>query len=120
MNQALHEKEKAAFLTPRPKISLENLVKVYGGREVVKGVSLSVAAGETVGLLGPNGAGKTTTFYMLVGIVRPTSGRVLLGDKEITRLPMYKRARLGLGYLAQEPSIFRRLTVSENIKLIWE
>ncbi len=101
-------------------ITLRNLVKVYSGKRVVDGVTLSVSPGETVGLLGPNGAGKTTTFYMIVGIVRPSDGQVLLGKQDITSLPMFKRARLGLGYLAQEPSIFRRLTVSENIELIWE
>jgi len=102
------------------RIVLDNLVKVYGGRRVVDGVSLSVSPGETVGLLGPNGAGKTTTFYMIVGVVKPSSGQVLLGDHDITPFPMYKRARLGLGYLAQEPSIFRRLTVEENVELVWE
>lgn len=116
MNLATHEISVAL----QPSITLENLVKTYSGRPVVNGVSLSVAPGETVGLLGPNGAGKTTTFYMIVGIVRPTSGKVLLGEDEITRLPMFKRARLGLGYLAQEPSVFRRLTVAENVQLVWE
>lgn len=109
-----------SIATAERKITLDGLVKNYRERTVVNGVSLSVSPGEIVGLLGPNGAGKTTTFYMIVGIVKPTQGRVLLGDKDITPLPMYKRARLGLGYLAQEPSIFRRLTVEENIELIWE
>jgi lipopolysaccharide export system ATP-binding protein len=102
------------------KIILDNLVKIYNKREVVNKVSLYINEGEVVGLLGPNGAGKTTTFYMVVGLVKPNSGKVLLDDKEITRLPMYKRARMGIGYLAQEPSIFRRLTVEENLLLIWE
>lgn len=106
--------------SPDREITLDRLVKSYGGRRVVDGVSLTVSPGEIVGLLGPNGAGKTTTFYMIVGIVRPTSGRVLLGESDITHLPMFKRARLGLGYLAQEPSVFRKLTVEENIELIWE
>lgn len=101
-------------------ILLDDLVKIYGGKRVVDGVSLSVAAGEMVGLLGPNGAGKTTTFYMMVGVVKPEHGRVMLGDQNITLLPMYKRARLGLGYLAQEPSVFKRLSVSQNIQLILE
>jgi lipopolysaccharide export system ATP-binding protein len=102
------------------KIKLENLVKEYGRRRVVDGISLEVSPGEVVGLLGQNGAGKTTTFYMIVGVVKPTRGRVFLGDKDLTRLPIHKRARLGLGYLAQEQSVFRGLTVEENIQLVWE
>lgn len=96
----------------------DGLVKVYGKRAVVDNVSPEVAQGEIVGLLGPNGAGKTTTFYMLTGMIRPTSGCVFLNDWEITRLAMYRRARLGIGYLSQEPSIFRKLTVKENILAI--
>lgn len=92
-----------------------DLVKYYGKWKVVSGVSLEVRAGEVVGLLGPNGAGKTTTFYMIVGLHRPYSGRIMLGEVDMTRLPMYLRARLGLGYLPQESSIFRRLTVRKNI-----
>jgi lipopolysaccharide export system ATP-binding protein len=91
------------------------LVKRYGGKAVVSGIDLQVKRGEVVGLLGPNGAGKTTTFYMVVGLVRPDGGEVLLGDENITRLPMYLRARKGVGYLPQEPSVFRRLTVRENV-----
>lgn len=91
------------------------LKKVYGKRAVVNGVDVSVAEGEVVGLLGPNGAGKTTTFYMVVGQVRPNEGDVLLGDKSIRGLPMYRRARMGISYLPQEPSVFRKLTVWENI-----
>lgn len=102
------------------KLEAFNLAKVYKGRRVVNGVSLSMQTGETVGLLGPNGAGKTTTFYMMVGLVRPDEGRVTLDGKDITLKPMYLRARLGLGYLAQEPSIFRKLTVAENILLVLE
>jgi lipopolysaccharide export system ATP-binding protein len=94
------------------------LVKRYKKRTVVKGVSVEVRQGEVVGLLGPNGAGKTTTFYMIVGMIRPTDGRVYLDDTEITATPMYKRARLGIGYLPQEASIFRKMTVQENIMAI--
>ena len=101
-------------------IRTSELVKEYRGRRVVKGVSLDVNEGEVIGLLGPNGAGKTTTFYMIVGLVRPNSGHVYLDNTDITRLPMYKRARLGLGYLPQEPSIFKKLTVEENLRLLLE
>ena len=98
----------------------ENLVKVYGKRTVVKGVSFNVKQGEIVGLLGPNGAGKTTTFYMTVGFIRPTEGMVFLDDEELTDFPMYKRARRGIGYLPQEPSVFRKLSVEDNIKAVLE
>jgi lipopolysaccharide export system ATP-binding protein len=98
----------------------DNLAKAYRGRRVVDGVSLHVGAGEIVGLLGPNGAGKTTTFNMVVGVVRPDEGRVTFQDRQITRLPMHLRARLGIGYLTQEPSVFRKLTVEENILAILE
>jgi lipopolysaccharide export system ATP-binding protein len=98
----------------------DNLTKSYGGRTVVRGVSIEVQAGEIVGLLGPNGAGKTTTFYMTVGLTAPDSGRVLLGDEDVTDAPMYVRARKGIGYLPQEPSIFRGLTVEQNILAILE
>jgi len=98
----------------------ENLVKKYGARLVNNNVSYQVEQGEIVGLLGPNGAGKTTSFYMAVGLVKPNSGKVFLDDKDITDLPMYKRARLGLGYLAQEASVFRSLTVEENIRAVLE
>ena len=97
-----------------------DLVKSYKGRTVVNGVSIRINKGEIVGLLGPNGAGKTTTFYMIVGLVAPDAGRIVFQDKDITRFPVYKRARTGLGYLAQEPSIFRRLTVEDNIMAILE
>jgi lipopolysaccharide export system ATP-binding protein len=96
----------------------ELLVKRYKKRTVVRGVSVEVRQGEVVGLLGPNGAGKTTTFYMITGMIRPTEGRVFLDDTEITTTPMYKRARLGIGYLPQEASIFRKMTVQENIMAI--
>lgn len=95
-------------------------MKRYRQRTVVDGVSLDVHAGEVVGLLGPNGAGKTTTFYMLVGLIEPDGGTVLLGDQDVTWLPMYKRARLGISYLPQEPSVFRRLTVEENLAGVME
>ena len=98
----------------------EGLVKSYGGRRVVDGISLNVARGEIVGLLGPNGAGKTTTFYMVLGLVRSEAGRVLLDDEDLAPLPMHVRCRRGLGYLAQEASVFRRLTVRENLLLILE
>jgi lipopolysaccharide export system ATP-binding protein len=98
----------------------EGLTKVYRGRSVVNQVDIEVRQGEIVGLLGPNGAGKTTTFYMIVGLIAPGSGTVHLDDRDITRTPMYKRARMGVGYLAQEPSVFRKLTVEENVLAILE
>jgi len=98
----------------------EKLVKIYGRRKVVKGVSIEVNQGEIVGLLGPNGAGKTTTFYMVVGFIKPNGGAVFLNDEEITELPMYKRAQNGIGYLPQEPSVFRKLTVEDNIRAVLE
>ncbi len=101
-------------------LTTDQLVKVYGGRAVVNGVDMHVGAGEIVGLLGPNGAGKTTSFYMIVGLVRPNSGRVIFSDTDVTDFPMYKRARLGMGYLPQEESIFRKMTVEQNILAILE
>lgn len=98
----------------------KNLVKIYGKRNVVNDVSLEVNQGEIVGLLGPNGAGKTTTFYMITGMIRPDSGGIFLDDQEITNHPMFKRAQLGIGYLAQEASIFRKLSVEDNIMAILE
>jgi len=98
----------------------EKLVKKYSGRTVVKEVSVNVKQGEIVGLLGPNGAGKTTTFYMVVGFVKPESGRVFLQDEDVTDLPMYKRAQKGVGYLPQEPSVFRKLSVEDNIRSVLE
>jgi lipopolysaccharide export system ATP-binding protein len=98
----------------------ENLIKTYKERTVVNNVSLEVRQGEVVGLLGPNGAGKTTTFYMVVGLIRPQSGTVFLDEKDITRSPMYRRGQMGIGYLAQEPSVFRKLSVEDNILSILE
>jgi lipopolysaccharide export system ATP-binding protein len=98
----------------------ESLVKIYGGRRVVNGVDINVKRGEVVGLLGPNGAGKTTTFYMAVGLVKPDGGKVFFDGHEVTHTPMHRRARLGIGYLSQEPSVFRKLTVEENILAILE
>lgn len=101
-------------------IHTRDLVKIYRNRTVVNQVSVSVKQGEIVGLLGPNGAGKTTTFYMVVGLIKPDEGKVFLDTEEITRLPMYKRAQLGIGYLPQEASVFRKLTVEENIMAVLE
>jgi lipopolysaccharide export system ATP-binding protein len=101
-------------------IQTEKLVKAYKGRKVVREVEIKVKAGEIVGLLGPNGAGKTTSFYMIVGLVKPTSGKVFFNGKNVTNTPMFKRARMGMGYLSQEPSIFRKLTVQENVMAILE
>jgi lipopolysaccharide export system ATP-binding protein len=101
-------------------LAAHGLVKSYRRRRVVDRVSLDVHEGEIVGLLGPNGAGKTTTFYMIVGLVRPETGRIMLDDTDISTLPMYRRARRGIGYLAQEPSVFRKLTVAENVRAILE
>lgn len=98
----------------------EELIKKYRQRTVVKGASIQVEQGEIVGLLGPNGAGKTTTFYMIVGLIKPLSGRIFLDDKDITREPMYKRSQLGIGYLAQEASVYRHLSVEDNIKATLE
>lgn len=97
------------------RLRTENLVKRFSQRVVVKGVSIELRSGEVVGLLGPNGAGKTTTFYMITGLLRPNAGKIYLDDQNITTMPIHKRARLGIGYLPQEPSIFRKLTVEENL-----
>jgi lipopolysaccharide export system ATP-binding protein len=101
-------------------LKINGLYKQFGKKKVVKGVEFSMKTGEVVGLLGPNGAGKTTTFYMIVGFLKPTSGEVFLNDTRITKLPMYKRARMGIAYLPQEPSVFRKLTVEQNIWAIIE
>ena len=102
------------------KLRAEHLVKIYKGRRVVNDISVEVEQGEIVGLLGPNGAGKTTSFYMIVGLIQPNDGRIFLENDEITGLPMYKRAKLGIGYLAQEASVFRKLSVEENILAVLE
>src|SRR3954451_20050391 len=114
--------KRTSAVAPKPEtvLSTDQLVKIYGGRAVVNGVIMHVHAGEIVGLLGPNGAGKTTSFYMIVGLVRPNSGRVMFSGTEVTKYPMYKRARLGMGYLPQEESIFRKMTVEQNILAILE
>ena len=116
MKAMADEKSSAAG----PDLRAEGLVKIYGDRTVVNGMSMEVSCGEIVGLLGPNGAGKTTTFYMVVGLVKPDGGKVVFRGKDLTRMPVYMRARNGLGYLAQEPSVFRKLTVWENVMAILE
>ncbi len=125
MTASADAKMDAAFAARKPPegsplLRTDKLVKIYGGRAVVNGVDINVRRGEIVGLLGPNGAGKTTTFYMIVGLIRPNGGRVFFDDKDVTDMPMYRRARTGMGYLPQEESIFRKLTVEENIMAILE
>ena len=112
--------EMAAEKTSGPDLVADGLVKIYGDRTVVNGMSLTASCGEIVGLLGPNGAGKTTTFYMVVGLVRPNQGTITFKGEDVTRLPVYLRARRGLGYLAQEASIFRKLSVEDNVYAILE
>ena len=102
------------------RITAKNIVKTYRNRRVVDGISLDVKQGEIVGLLGPNGAGKTTSFYMMVGLVKPNEGHVYLDDEDVTRQPMYRRAQMGIGYLAQEASVFRKLSVEDNILAVLE
>ena len=102
------------------KLSADKLIKAYKGKEVVKGISLEVNQGEIVGLLGPNGAGKTTSFYMIVGLIKPNGGKIFLDNQEITKFPMYKRAQYGIGYLAQEASVFRKLSIEDNIMSVLE
>ncbi|MHB8384326.1 MAG: LPS export ABC transporter ATP-binding protein, partial [Candidatus Binataceae bacterium] len=120
--EQLRPRERVGVLGSPAKSILrgEGLTKIYGMRTVVDHVAVHVDPGEVVGMLGPNGAGKTTTFYMLVGLVKPDGGRVLLGDDEITRLPLYQRARRGISYLPQEPSVFRKLTVEQNLLAVLE
>tara|TARA_R100001369_G_scaffold11109_2_gene24491 strand:+ start:25158 stop:25898 length:741 start_codon:yes stop_codon:yes gene_type:complete len=102
------------------KLKAENLVKSYKGRQVVKGITVEVNQGEIVGLLGPNGAGKTTSFYMIVGLIKPNGGSIFLDNEDITKFPMYKRAQYGIGYLAQEASVFRKLSIEDNIMSVLE
>jgi len=102
------------------KLRADNIQKIYGSRKVVKGISVEVKQGEIIGLLGPNGAGKTTSFYMIVGMVKPNFGHVFLDDQDITKDPMYKRAQKGIGYLAQEDSVFRKLSIEDNIMAVLE
>ena len=102
------------------RLVLESLIKTYDGRRVVDGVSMEVASGEVVGLLGPNGAGKTSTFYMVLGLLRPDSGKIFLDGQDLSEMPIYRRARLGLQYLPQEASVFGKLTVAENVLAILE
>ncbi|HRJ22234.1 MAG TPA: ATP-binding cassette domain-containing protein, partial [Bryobacteraceae bacterium] len=106
--------------SPPRTLKTQEISKSYRGRKVVDGVSVSVAVGEVVGLLGPNGAGKTTSFYMIVGLVTPDSGRILLDERDITPLAMFQRARVGISYLPQEPSVFRKLSVEDNLRAILE
>ena len=123
MRQATGAEERAETIVTAPirTLETEEIGKVYAGRQVVRGVSVQIAQGEVVGLLGPNGAGKTTCFYMIVGLVRPDAGRIVADGDDITRLPMYLRAReYGISYLPQEPSVFRKLTVEENILAVLE
>jgi lipopolysaccharide export system ATP-binding protein len=117
-SQKTRKKEPISISDHRMKLRAENIQKIYGNRKVVKGISLEVNQGEIIGLLGPNGAGKTTSFYMIVGMIQPNEGKIFLDDKEITDFPMYKRAQNGIGYLAQEASVFRKLSVEENIRSV--
>jgi lipopolysaccharide export system ATP-binding protein len=119
-NEELAAPRRRAAPSPEHLLSAHGIMKSFGKRQVVKGVSLSVGKGESVGLLGPNGAGKTTVFYMITGLVKPDQGRVTIEGRDVTRLPMYQRARLGIGYLPQEASIFRGLTVEQNIRAVLE
>jgi len=114
------EKYKKPAAEMKSIIETKNLVKIYGKKRVVNEVSIRVKQGEIVGLLGPNGAGKTTTFHMMIGLTKPNSGSVFLNEKDITKMPMFQRARLGIGYLSQEPSVFSKLTVKDNILAILE
>lgn len=120
MSDLVMDAMKAMADESRPDLSATGLVKVYGDRTVVSGMSVHCSCGEIVGILGPNGAGKTTTFYMIVGLVKPDAGRVEFRGEEITKLPVYMRARKGIGYLAQEPSVFRKLSVWDNVMAILE
>lgn len=118
--EAAYQSEGPSMVADGSKLRAENLTKIYRQRKVVNDVTVSVQQGEIVGLLGPNGAGKTTTFYMIVGLIPPNEGRVFLDGENLTGVPMFKRARMGVGYLAQEPSVFRKLTVEQNVRAILE
>jgi lipopolysaccharide export system ATP-binding protein len=123
IDETVERKSQARRIEPEPvrlRLAAEHLLKVYRGRKVVRDVSIEIRQGEIVGLLGPNGAGKTTTFYMVVGLTRPDAGSVLLGGDDITQMPMYQRAQKGISYLPQEPSVFRKLTVEENLLAVFE
>ena len=120
MVHAEREEGELIDMAPDSTIDVKDIVKSYHGRVVVDHVNLHASKGEVVGLLGPNGAGKTTTFYMVVGLIRPDSGKIAFEGRNVTKFPVYKRARMGIGYLAQEPSIFRKLTVEENVMAILE
>lgn len=120
MTTPVTAEDSVAAASPTRVLAVEDLNKAYRGRRVVDGVSIEIRSGEVVGLLGPNGAGKTTTFYMVVGLEKPDAGRILLDGEEVSSLPMYRRARLGINYLPQEQSIFRKLTVEENVLAILE
>ncbi|HUF16489.1 MAG TPA: LPS export ABC transporter ATP-binding protein [Thermoanaerobaculia bacterium] len=123
IDEGVERTSQARRIEPEPvrlRLAAENLLKVYRGRKVVRDVSIEIRQGEIVGLLGPNGAGKTTTFYMVVGLTRPDAGSVLLGNDDITQMPMYQRAQKGISYLPQEPSVFRKLTVEENLLAVYE
>ncbi len=123
IDEGVERTSQARRIGPEPvrlRLAAENLLKVYRGRKVVRDVSIEIRQGEIVGLLGPNGAGKTTTFYMVVGLTRPDAGSVLLGNDDITQMPMYQRAQKGISYLPQEPSVFRKLTVEENLLAVYE
>ncbi|HCR04633.1 MAG TPA: hypothetical protein DIU18_05560, partial [Gemmatimonadetes bacterium] len=120
LTKSLSAPSRQATLPERSHLQAEGLVKIYRKRKVVHDVAIAVSQGEIVGLLGPNGAGKTTTFYTIVGLIPPDAGRVTLDDADITDTPMYRRARMGIGYLAQEPSVFRKLTVEDNVRAILE
>src|SRR5271167_1096841 len=119
-NRIKPELSSRSVTAPREALHGEGLTKIYGGRSVVDGVSVTVNRGEVVGLLGPNGAGKTTTFYMLVGLLKPDKGRITFSGEDITTLPLYQRARRGISYLPQEPSVFRKLTVEQNLLAVLE
>ena len=119
-NESKKDVDKAGNIHLSHTLMVSSLFKSFGHKKVVQGIDFNMRTGEVLGLLGPNGAGKTTTFYMIVGFYKPTAGDIFLDDKRLTSLPMYKRARLGISYLPQEPSVFKKLTVEENIWSVLE